>query len=111
MNDLLDVAKLDMERIQIHKQRVNIVSIVKQVVKEYEPYTTSRLQTLTLKAPKVLMASVDRTYFKGVIVKLVDNAVKYSKDQTKITVKVRCDEARGLFEVIVRDRGLGTPDK
>jgi signal transduction histidine kinase len=107
MNDLLDVAKLDMQRIQIHKQRVNIVSIVTQVVREYNQYIDARGQTLTLKAPDELMAKVDRAYFKGVIEKLVDNAVKYSHEKTRITVKIRSDEVNNIFEVVIRDRGLG----
>jgi signal transduction histidine kinase len=107
MNDLLDVAKLDLKRIQLRKQRVNIVSIVSQVAKTYEPITTARGQTLTIKSPPELMAVVDRAYFKGVLEKLIDNAVKYSQNNTRISVKVRVDEVHDMFVIKVRDHGLG----
>jgi two-component system sensor histidine kinase VicK len=107
MNDLLDVAKLDMKRIQLHRQRINVVSIVRQVVKEYQQYTADHGQKLELLAPKELMANVDRAYFKGVIEKLVDNAVKYSRNDTTVTIKVRERRKDGMFKVIVRDQGLG----
>jgi signal transduction histidine kinase len=107
MNDLLDVAKLDLKRIQLRKQRVNVVSLVRQAVNDYTPIAESRGQSLKFTAPKEVSANVDRTYFKSVIEKLIDNALKYSRDNTFISVKVRADEARGVFEVIVKDNGLG----
>ncbi len=107
MNSLLDVAKLDLKRIQLHKQKVNIISIVLQVVRDHRVHATERGQTLTLKAPSQLSASVDREYFKGVIQNLLDNAVKYSPDNTRIMVKVRSSPDANYFEVIVRDQGLG----
>ncbi len=107
INDLLDVAKIDLQRIQLHKRRINVVTVVKHVVKEYDQHIDKHGQTLTLKAPPELMAMVDRDYFQGVIEKLIDNAVKYSYDKTGITVRVRADEAKNRFEVVVKDRGLG----
>lgn len=107
MNDLLDVAKLDLKRIQLHKQRTNIVSVVRQVVKDFKQNAERKGQTLELRAPHEVIASVDREYLKGVIEKLVDNAVKYSKDKTHISVRVKINETLGLFEVVVKDQGLG----
>lgn len=107
MNDLLDVAKLDLKRIQLRKQRVNIVTVVRQVVKDYRQQAANKGQTLELHAPHELTASVDREYLKGVLEKLVDNAIKYSKDKTHISVRVRANDALGVFEIIVKDQGLG----
>jgi len=107
MNDLLDVAKLDLKRIQLRKRRINIVSVVKQVVKEYRQQAENKGQTLELRAPNEVIASVDREYLKGVLEKLVDNAVKYSKDKTNISVKIKMDDTLGMFEIIVKDQGLG----
>jgi signal transduction histidine kinase len=107
MNDLLDVAKLDLKRIQLRKQRVNIVPVVKQVVKEFEQKAGLKGQTLDLQTPNEVIAKVDREYLKGVVEKLLDNAVKYSKDKTNISVKINIDDTLGVFEIIVKDQGLG----
>ena len=107
MNDLLDVAKLDLKRIQIRKQRANIVPIVKQVVKEFRSTADAKGQTLQLRAPGELIASVDREYLKGVVEKLIDNAIRYSKEKTQISIKVKLYEEESCFEIIVRDQGLG----
>lgn len=107
VNDLLDVAKLDLKRIQLSRQSVNVASLVRSVAEYYQAAAEAKQQTLSIKAPKRLMASVDRNYFKGVIEKLIDNAIKYSRPETFITVRVTADEDRRMFQVTVRDRGVG----
>ncbi len=107
MNDLLDVAKLDLKRIQLRKQRVNVVPIVRQVVKDFEPVAESRGQTIELNTPDEVIAMADRDYLRGVIEKLIDNAVKYSRNKTRISVTVQPKLALECFEIVVRDQGLG----
>jgi signal transduction histidine kinase len=109
MNDLLDVAKLDLQRIQLHKQRVNVVSLVRQTMKDFQPVAEARRQSISLRAPKELQAVVDRTYFKGVVEKLIDNAIKYSRDKTRITLRLRKVSmlSGDMFELTVKDQGLG----
>lgn len=107
MNDLLDVAKLDLKRIQIHKQRANVVTIVQQVIKGYKPHIVEHNLTVKLKAPPELYAMVDRTYFKGVIDNLFDNAMRYSRDNTRIIIRITADEQSNTFVVTVRDQGFG----
>lgn len=105
MNDLLDVAKLDLDRIQLHKKITNVRSIANQVVKEYSTAAKERNQVITLEGPKQVMASVDEAYVKGIIENLLDNAVKYSRDGTRIVITV--DRQQDNVCVEVKDRGLG----
>jgi signal transduction histidine kinase len=105
MNTLLDVAKLDLERIQIHKKVTNVMIIARHVVREHHSMAKERGQTIKLNGPKQAMASVDEVYIKGVIENLVDNAVKYSKEGTSITVEV--ERHQDSVCVAVSDHGLG----
>lgn len=109
MNDLLDVAKLDLKRIQLQKEPTDIVALAKQVITDYSKITTKNRQTIDFAGPGELMADVDADYIKGVIENLIDNAVKYSKPDTKIKVTVKSE--RGMFVVSVRDHGLGMGKK
>lgn len=105
MNNLLDVAKLDLDRIQIHKKVVNVIKIAKHVVRDIKPRAIERGQTLKLEGQNQVMANVDEAYVKGVIENLIDNAIKYSNDGTVIRVVI----AREQDQVIIRvkDQGLG----
>ncbi len=105
MNDLLDVAKLDLNRIQLHKKMCNVVRIANHTVKDYTTVAKDAGQTIKLVAPKQIMANVDESYIKGVIDNLVDNAVKYSKANSRITVTV--DREQDHVKFTVKDQGLG----
>jgi two-component system phosphate regulon sensor histidine kinase PhoR len=105
MNNLLDVAKLDLDRIQLHKKVVNVTKIAKHVVQDSKSQAMERKQTLKLEGPKQVMASVDDEYVRGVIENLVDNAIKYSKEKTKIMVTVAREQ--DFVCIVVKDQGLG----
>lgn len=105
MNNLLEVAKLDLERIQLHKKVANISLIAKRVVQEHAAMAKDHGQTIKLDAPKQVMASVDQTYIKGVLDNLVDNAIKYSKEGTRVKVEVSREQDHVLISI--RDQGLG----
>jgi signal transduction histidine kinase len=78
---------------------------VRHVVRDNTRHAAERGQTIELEGPKQLMATVDETYIKGVIENLVDNAVKYSKRDARITVTVIRDQ--DMVAIAVEDTGLG----
>jgi len=54
--------------------------------------------------------SIDEDCFTQIIINLVDNAIKFSKDATEKAVEVRCKRvANGQIEFSVRDFGPGVP--
>jgi signal transduction histidine kinase len=105
MNDLLDVAKLDLQRIQLHKKVTNVMKTASHVVKDYKTIATEKDMPITLKGNKQVMALVDEQYIKGVIENLVDNAIKYSKNGSPIDISI--DREEDEVCIAVQDRGLG----
>jgi signal transduction histidine kinase len=105
MNNLLDVAKLDLDRIQLHKKVTNIMKTARHVVDDYKAIAAEKKMTVTLKGNKQVMALADEQYIKGVIENLVDNAIKYSRDGTTIAVSIVREEDEVC--IAVKDRGLG----
>ncbi len=54
--------------------------------------------------------SIDEDCFAQIIINLVDNAIKFSKDAAEKAVEVRCKRvANGQIEFSVRDFGPGVP--
>jgi len=105
MNTLLDVAKLDLDRIELHKKVVNFAKLVRRAVRDYTPPAQEAGLAITADIPSQLMATIDEGYIEGVVDNLLDNAIKYSKPGTKISVKVWRDEDMACISV--RDQGLG----
>lgn len=50
----------------------------------------------------------DRTELRTVITNLLDNAIKYSGDEVKISIKLRSSSA-AKAEIYIRDNGIGIP--
>ena len=115
INSLLNIAKLNLEKIQITKKPVVIAALVKSVVDEYMPQVKAAGQALTFtNRLKQQKASLDATYFKTVVENLVDNAIKYSPEGARISLELRTARASKLpkrtapsFELVIRDDGVG----
>ena len=107
MNDLLDVAKLDLHRIQLQKRSIDIVALTLGVIDNNAQLLQAHGQKIRFSGPDKLIVNVDRAYFSGIIENLIDNASKYSKDGTRISVIITAFPDENLFKLTVRDRGPG----
>jgi signal transduction histidine kinase len=106
INDLLSVAKLDLEKIRLHKKATNLHGLVKEVVDEYRPYLKERKQTVKFeRASKKVEVLADSNYLKSVFENLVDNASKYSPKRTHIYIRV--EQMSKWASVSIRDEGVG----
>jgi|GEM_PF-1250723 len=115
INNLLNIAKLNLEKIQITKKQIVVSTLVKSVADEYAPQVKQANQTLvfTNKLGKQ-KALLDPTYFKTVVENLVDNAVKYSPESAKIMIDLRPAPPQKIakktvpsFQLSVGDNGIG----
>lgn len=105
MNNLLEVAKLDLERIQLHKKVTNVTAIARRAVQDHAILAKESGQTVKLDAAKQVMASIDEAYIKGVLDNLIDNAIKYSKEGAHIVVSISREQDH--VSIKVKDQGLG----
>jgi len=58
---------------------------------------------------ETLMVSGDRDELQTAFVNLLDNAVKYSGDEPKITVKTQTAGFTNRIAIVIKDRGIGIP--
>lgn len=110
INDLLGVAKLDLNKIHLRRQTINIYKLVKEVMDAYRPQMRARKQVVKFDKPnKKVEASVDVIYIKSVIENLLDNASKYSSKGSRVYVRIskRADKV----VVSIRDEGVGMKRK
>jgi signal transduction histidine kinase len=107
INDLLDVAKLDLEKIHLNKEPVDIYKLAKEVVDEYRPRLRERRQTIKFdRRVKKVEALVDPTYMKSVVENLLDNASKYSPKNSRIIIGID-EKAHKKAILSIKDEGLG----
>jgi len=109
INNLLDSATLSWKgEIELKKEAVLIPQIVNKVLKD-SSYRTKNHQFTVLFPKHFPYVEADRVRIEQVIRNLVDNAVKYSMEETRITIKG--EVAPGEVIVSVADQGIGIDDE
>ena len=106
--DLLDVARLQANRVALHLEPHDLVALARRVAKRLQ-FSTER-HTLSVESDsEYVVALLDVRRVEQVVGNLLSNAIKYSPQGGPITVTVREDVERGEAVLTVRDRGIGIP--
>jgi len=110
VNDLLDVARIDQNRLILKKQKFNFAEIVGEVVAENSPKAKSRNIRIDINAKKEApFALGDAEKIRLVVENLLDNAVKYTNSGGKIKISIFKSGQFLIFEI--KDNGLGIPEE
>lgn len=111
INDLLDVAKLDANRLQVDSVSVNVAALVREVVIDTERQIQKNgnvLETSIDVADATVL--VDPARMKQVLTSVVNNAAKFTSNG-RIALRVTRTQAPGrniVFEI--QDSGMGIAD-
>ena len=106
LDDLLDLSRSDSGRLSISQEQVSLTELLEQVVKLAQN-TIPRTIQLTLPKNQLLNAHADPARLQQVLLDLIENAHKYSPEDTPIKVVLREDSQGPAIDVI--DRGIGIP--
>jgi len=110
VNDLLNVARIDQNRLILKKQKFDFVEIVREVVAETIPKAKPRNIRIDISAKKeVPFALGDAEKIRLVMDNLLDNAVKYTNSGGKIKINIFKSGQFLIFEI--KDNGVGIPEE
>lgn len=111
ITDLDSISKLETGEIPIDYQRFDFVILVKEVVELLEDEALSHKTQLIFKdkyhAPKMVYA--DREKIRQVMINLIQNSIKYGKENGSTSIKVF--ELHEQFLIEVTDNGMGIGEK
>lgn len=102
---LMDITEAEAGMMKLTRERVDLCELVREVVELYEYVADERKVVLRTELPTSCMTAVDRNRIRQVFANLLDNAIKYTPDNGRITITVR-DEPRQAV-VIFSDTGIG----
>ncbi|MEN3331672.1 MAG: two-component system, OmpR family, phosphate regulon sensor histidine kinase PhoR [Blastocatellia bacterium] len=108
INNILDFSKIEAGRKEYQFIESDVAEVVEDVLKSYEYQITSAGFELTTDITADLPpALIDRDAISQAVLNLVNNAVKYSDDVKKISVRLRRRD--GFVAIEVADQGIGIP--
>jgi signal transduction histidine kinase len=107
VNELLDSSSIQSERLELHREPVDLAAIVRAAVEEQRQAAPERIIDLHLPAAGVVPVFADADRIGQVVTNYLTNAMKYSLADRPVEVGVRVEGEQGY--VWVRDEGPGLP--
>ncbi|MDB5160399.1 MAG: putative Histidine kinase [Candidatus Saccharibacteria bacterium] len=109
IGDFLNVSRLQTGKFIIDKHPSDLAKIVAQEVESLEPNASAHGLQFTYKRPKnIPEMNLDENKIQQVIMNFCDNAIYYSKENSKISVKLAI--VNHQVEFSVKDTGIGVPE-
>lgn len=108
VEDLLEVSRIELKRIQLEPGPVNLAAAAQAAVTDQAPLAREKSLTLAFRGPSGTppVVTADPEKLKEVLVNLISNAIKYTpRGGIIVTVSVDEDETVGLIKV--KDTGVG----
>lgn len=105
---ILDVSRIQLGRMHIEKQELNLDSFYKEIIEIIEPKAKEKKVNLVVKMPATFPAAMlDKRYTHMTIENLLSNAVKYTPENGSVefTVSIKGN----MMTVTVKDTGVGIP--
>ncbi len=107
VGDLLELSRLQSGKITINKEKIHIPSLLADVVKSQQTIAEKKgikIEYLAKQENTPVMGDYDR--LRQLFVIFLDNAIKYSPENTKVSVETSLLERKTL-SIIIRDQGYG----
>jgi len=109
LNMILNISKLEAEKIDIKLKEYNIIPIIIEAINLFIPTAIKKnLQLQLVTELDKYLCIIDESLFTGIITNLINNAIKYT-DEGSVLINVYSRSNRAVIEVI--DTGIGIPEE
>jgi signal transduction histidine kinase len=105
VESILNFSALDRDKVV--PTLTDVAAEIDEIVTGFEPLASSHSVRLETNLERGLVANVDRSAMRQMLLNLLDNAVRYGPDGQ--TVRVTTESHNGTWRLIVEDQGKGIP--
>lgn len=109
INDLLSLVKMDKKSSDLNIKAENINELVERILKRLRPIAAQQNVEVVFESFRPITAEVDEVKFTLAISNLVENAIKYNREEGSVQVSLNADHK--YFYVKVADTGIGIPQE
>jgi PAS domain S-box-containing protein len=108
VNDLLDIAKLDVGKMDVRYSEADLARLVRAMSGHFESLAEDRGIAFEVDAPVSAFAEIDAEKLQRVFLNLLSNAFKFTPDKGRIAIRLRLEGKDAV--VRVEDSGPGVPE-
>jgi signal transduction histidine kinase/CheY-like chemotaxis protein len=105
INDILDLSKIEAGQMELRLQKVSVAEVIAQVASTVEPLAARKLINIDAEAENAGQILADESKVRQMILNLVSNAIKFSPEGARVTI--RAARVADRLEIAVADNGIG----
>jgi signal transduction histidine kinase len=108
INDVLDMSKIEAGKQELHREKLDIVEVVRDALSMMREQASAGEITLEIDAnTQPVFIQADRRAMKQIFLNLLSNAVKFTPQGGSVSVNTQ--SSGGRVTLSVRDTGIGIP--
>lgn len=107
INAILNYGKIESQGVQLHLQSKDVNNLLQEVIRKHEFLAKVKRIQIVSELEPLFPVPVDADLMKQVFSNLIENAIKYSPEETKILIS--SEEKDSKVVVQVADQGPGIP--
>ncbi|MCU0651141.1 MAG: cell wall metabolism sensor histidine kinase WalK [Candidatus Omnitrophica bacterium] len=112
INDLLDLSKLEAQKMKISPALVNPSQVIDEAVNSLDSWAKTKSVSIEkVIADGLPLISIDPNRIIQVLINLIGNAIKFTPSAGKITVSCTQSIEQGIVTIRVQDTGVGIPQE
>jgi len=106
--DLLTISKLESGTFQLSMEKINLSKIIKNLYSLFKDYALTKGIKIEMEVDEDIYILGDEKYLSRAIANLLDNAIKFNKEDGKIVIKLKEIEDKVILSI--SDTGIGIPE-
>jgi two-component system phosphate regulon sensor histidine kinase PhoR len=110
INDLLDLSRLEAGSYSLHSGRSHVRAVANRVVESLAERAAAKNTEVSVDIDAGLAVLTDEAALFQVLVNYLENAIKYTPNESKIEIVARPRKKKKKVRIEVRDNGPGIPD-
>lgn len=107
VNNTLDVAEAEAGVTEREKEEINLANLIEEACELFEPVAEEKNVVLTFTLNTSCYLNGNRQSLQRMASNLLDNAIKYTKPNTSVDIKL--DKDSNLIKISISDKGEGIP--
>ncbi|MDN4607918.1 sensor histidine kinase [Sporosarcina highlanderae] len=109
VKNLMELAKMDEMTFVVSKENFSSKKFVKDIFRLVEPSFALKNVDLNLICKDDFSIHADPVRLEQIVLNLLDNALKYSKENTTVTLEISKEQSHTVISVV--DEGIGIPEE
>lgn len=108
VNDILDFAKIRSGKVDLYVNHMDLQDLIKECVTQFTNFAKEKSVTIKTNTDDEFLCYYDQTRLKQVISNVLNNAIKFTRANTQISLDISQDDSFVTLEI--KDQGDGIPE-